>query len=184
VLDTLIPKEFEVRTRAGAWYFLRIRPYRTLENVIDGAVITFTEITEIKNAQAVLQESASLRRLALVVHDSNDAVTVLDLTGRLLAWNPGAVRIYGWSEAEALKLNIGDMVPENIRLQALTRLRELIQAKDLSPYRTQKITKDGRIVEVWITASALVNEAGKVYAISTTEREIGGPSSVRTKKEG
>lgn len=184
VLDTLIPKEFEVRTRAGAWYFLRIRPYRTLENVIDGAVITFTEITEIKKAQAVLQESANLRLLSLVVHDSNDAVTVLDLTGRILAWNPGAVRIYGWSEAEALKLNIGDMVPENIRLQALTRLRELIQAKDLSPYRTQKITKDGRIVEVWITASALVNEAGKVYAISTTEREIGGPSSVRTKKEG
>ena len=48
VLDTLAPKEVEVQTKAGAWYLLRIRPYRTLENVIEGAVITFTEITEMK----------------------------------------------------------------------------------------------------------------------------------------
>ena len=36
VLDTLVPKEVEVQTQAGAWYLLRIRPYRTLENVIEG----------------------------------------------------------------------------------------------------------------------------------------------------
>ena len=125
VLDSLIPKEIEARTRAGVWFLLRIRPYRTLENVIDGAVITFTEITEIKKAHDVLRESASLRRLALVVRDSNDAVTVQDLAGRILAWNPGAERIYGWSESEALDMNINDMVPEGQRPQALTRLEEL-----------------------------------------------------------
>ena len=67
VLDTLLPKEVEVRTKAGAWYLLRIRPYRTLENVIEGAVITFTEITEMKEAQEALRESATLRHLAAVV---------------------------------------------------------------------------------------------------------------------
>ena len=46
VLDTLVPKEVEVQTKAGAWYLMRIRPYRTLENVIEGAVITFVDITE------------------------------------------------------------------------------------------------------------------------------------------
>ena len=45
VLDTLVPRDVEVQTRAGAWYLLRIRPYRTLENVIEGAVITFTDIS-------------------------------------------------------------------------------------------------------------------------------------------
>ena len=52
VLDTLTPKETEVQAITGAWYLLRIRPYRTQENVIEGAVITFTEITDMRNAQA------------------------------------------------------------------------------------------------------------------------------------
>jgi two-component system CheB/CheR fusion protein len=74
VLDTLVPKEVEVQTKAGAWYLLRIRPYRTLENVIEGAVITFTEITEMRNAQAVLRESESpCAAWPAVVRDAHDA---------------------------------------------------------------------------------------------------------------
>ncbi|MBF0378712.1 MAG: PAS domain-containing protein [Desulfamplus sp.] len=44
VLDTLIPKEVEVETTEGGRYIMRILPYRTLENVIEGAVITFTGV--------------------------------------------------------------------------------------------------------------------------------------------
>ena len=51
VLDSLIPKEVEVQTQAGTWYSMRILPYRTLENMIEGAVITFTDITKMKEAQ-------------------------------------------------------------------------------------------------------------------------------------
>jgi two-component system CheB/CheR fusion protein len=46
VLNTLTPRKLEVQTRAGAQYLLHIRPYRTSENVIEGAVITFTERAE------------------------------------------------------------------------------------------------------------------------------------------
>ena len=52
VLDSLKPKDIEVQTKEGVWYLMRIRPYRTLENVIEGAVITFTEITEMKRSEA------------------------------------------------------------------------------------------------------------------------------------
>jgi two-component system, chemotaxis family, CheB/CheR fusion protein len=44
VLDTLIPKEHEVRSSEGRWYTMRIQPYRTLDNVIEGAVLTFVDI--------------------------------------------------------------------------------------------------------------------------------------------
>ena len=54
VLDTLVPKEFEVRTQAGDVYMMRIRPYRTLDNVIEGAVITSIDITERKQAEESL----------------------------------------------------------------------------------------------------------------------------------
>jgi two-component system, chemotaxis family, CheB/CheR fusion protein len=62
VLDTLVPRETEVQTAEGKWYAMRIQVYRTLENVIEGAVITFVEITEMKRAEAALQESETLFR--------------------------------------------------------------------------------------------------------------------------
>jgi two-component system CheB/CheR fusion protein len=172
VLDSLVPKEVEVQTQTGTWYLLRIRPYRTLENVIEGAVITFTEITEIKRAQAALRESENLRRLAVVVRDAHDAIAVQDLEGRILAWNPGAERMYGWSEAEALAMNMRDLIPENRREETLAVLRKLSRAEVLEPYRMPRIAKGGRIVEVWLTATALVNDSGAVYAIATTERKV------------
>jgi len=57
VLDNLIPKEVQVQTQAGAWYTMRIQPYRTLDNVIEGAVITFVDITEMKKSQDELSKA-------------------------------------------------------------------------------------------------------------------------------
>jgi two-component system CheB/CheR fusion protein len=51
VLDTLVSKEADVQVAEGKWYAMRIQPYRTLDNVIEGAVITFAEITEIVQAR-------------------------------------------------------------------------------------------------------------------------------------
>jgi two-component system CheB/CheR fusion protein len=174
VLDILIPKELEVQTRAGDWYLLRIRPYRTLENAIEGSVLTFFDVTEMKKARQALRDSEPLRRLAVVVRDAHDAVTVQDLEGRIIAWNPGAVRMYGWSEAEALAMNIRDRIPEGLREGALATLDKLSRAEILEPYLTQRITKDGAVMEVSIISTALMNEAGQMYAIATTERASEG----------
>ncbi len=173
VLDTLVPREIEVQTRAGEWYALRIRPYRTMENVIEGAVITFVDITEMKRVEAALQEVNVLRDLATVVRDAHDAIVVQDLQGRILVWNPRATRMYGWSEAEALAMNIRDLIPEHRRTEEMAIVRQLGQAEVLEPHRAQRIAEDGRIVEVWLTATALVNKSGEVHAIVTTEREAG-----------
>lgn len=57
VLDSLIPREKQVRTKTGQWYLVRIMPYRTLENVIDGVVLTFADITELKKAEEEIQKA-------------------------------------------------------------------------------------------------------------------------------
>jgi len=174
VLDTLTPKEVEVQTHAGAWHLLRIRPYRTLENVIEGAVITFMEVTEQKRAQAVLLEHESLRRMAAVMRDAGDVITVQALDGRILAWNQTAVKRYGYTEAEALTMNIHHLFPEEQRKAALAVIARLIRAEVLEPYHTQRLTKEGNVIAISLTATALLNEAGQVYAVFTTEREAKG----------
>lgn len=170
VLDSLIPKELEVQAQSGGWYLMRIQPYRTLDNVIEGVVITFFDISEIKQVQAALRDTEILNRLAVVVRDAYDAITVQDLKGRILAWNPAANRMYGWTEAEALALNIRDLIPEGQLESALAVVQQLVQDQMIAPYRTQRITKDGRIIDIWLTATALVDGAGNIYAIATTER--------------
>ena len=165
VLDTLIPREVEVQTKEGRWYQMRIQPYRTLENVIEGAVITFVETTEMKNAEKDM-------RLAVVVRDSTDAIAVLDFNGKILAWNPAAERMYGWSEAEALTKDFRDMVPEENRKNALNLIKRIGRNEKIEALQLKRLTKEGKIKEILLVASVLLNQERKPYAISTTEREI------------
>jgi two-component system CheB/CheR fusion protein len=172
VLDSLESRERQVQTTSGSWFLMRIRPYRTLDNVIEGVVITFVDITEPKRVEEALAKANDQLRLAVVVRDSSDAITVHDLNGRIIAWNPSAVRMYGWSEAEALLLNIRDCVPELSLEDFSARVSTLSREETLQPLRTKRMTKDGRSLDVWVTISRLVNESGQTYATSTTERLI------------
>ncbi|MCX6692324.1 MAG: PAS domain-containing protein [Methanoregula sp.] len=68
VLDSLILREKQVRTTGNEWYLVRIMPYRTLENVIAGVVLTFTDITALKAVEA---ESRRARDYAQSIIDTS-----------------------------------------------------------------------------------------------------------------
>lgn len=80
VLDTLIPHEREVRTQDGIWYLARMKPYRTLDNIIDGVVLTFTDITENREASQIKLAAVQLaRELAEgIVNTVSEPLIVLD----------------------------------------------------------------------------------------------------------
>jgi two-component system, chemotaxis family, CheB/CheR fusion protein len=168
VLDTLVPKEVDVQTTDDKWFAMRIMPYRTLDNVIEGAVITFVDITEMEKTRAALRKANDLGRLALM-RDSRDAITIQDLDGRILVWSPGATRMYGWSEAEALAMNVHERIPQELHDAELARVKKLIEGEALGPYCTQRIARGQVVLDVWMTCTALVNEAGRVIAVGTTE---------------
>ena len=86
VLDTLVPREVEVPSRAGLWYTMRILPYRTLDNVIEGAVITFTDITESKQLKAAMSE-AHLQLTETLVATVREPLLVLDADLRVVLAN-------------------------------------------------------------------------------------------------
>lgn len=81
------------------------------------------------------------------------------------ALNPGGALFLGTSET------VGEFAdPESYRDQSLTTVKQLARAEVLEPYRLQRIAKDGRMVDVWLTATALVNATGEAYVVVTTER--------------
>jgi two-component system CheB/CheR fusion protein len=170
MLRSLIPREVEVQTIDGSYYMLRMLPYRTTDNRIEGAVINFINITGHKQAELSLKKANDELRLATVVRDANDAILLQDLNGNIVAWNAAAQKLYGWSESEALTLNITKLVPEELRTVELSRIKQLSQKEILETYHTKRLTKDGTIINVWLTATGLINQAQEVYAIATTER--------------
>jgi two-component system CheB/CheR fusion protein len=149
---------------------MAIRPYRTLQNVIEGAVLTFMDITEMKRVEAALAQANKLLGLAVVARDAYDAITVQDMAGKIISWNPAAVSLYGWTEDEALAMNVQQRIPPALRKVALEQLLQLSRAEVLAPYLTERLTKGGAMIQVWITATALLDENGQQYAVATTER--------------
>jgi two-component system CheB/CheR fusion protein len=165
VLKDLVYREKEVPSKDGRFFTVRIAPYRTLENVIDGVVITFVDITLIKNLKAE-------HRVAAVVKDSNDAVTVQDFLGNITAWNKGAEAMYGYREAEALNMNIKELIPPGESEPELKFVQQIKAGLEVKPFRAKRKTKDGRILEVWLTVTRLDDDAGNPIEIATTERDL------------
>jgi two-component system CheB/CheR fusion protein len=151
---------------------MRINPYRTTGNVIDGAVITFADLTKEKELEEHERRLTAERRLAALVKDSNDAVTLQDLEGNIIDWNRGAERMFGYSKAEALNMNIREVVPKGKQKEALELIEKIEEGEDIKSFKTKRKTKDGRILDIWLTVTRLVDAEGKPVQIATTERDL------------
>ncbi len=165
VLKDLNAVEKEILSKDLTWYAMKIMPYRTTGNVIDGVVLTFVDVHKIKQADKV-------RRLAIVLEDANDAIALLDLKGRILAWNKGAQQLYGWTESEALQINFADLVPKDRTEEFGNIVDKLMNGETINAFKTRRMTKDGKILNIWLTASALTDENGQVVEIAITERDL------------
>ncbi|MCB0163441.1 MAG: PAS domain-containing protein [Anaerolineae bacterium] len=69
VLETLQAQEREVQHKNGSWYWMRVRPYRTDRNAVQGVTLTFSQITKLKQAQQQLETMFENRRMDLILGD-------------------------------------------------------------------------------------------------------------------
>ena len=126
--------------------------------------MTFVDVTQVKVGE-------DYRRISILLRDSNDAITVQNFEGNISSWNRCAQEVYGYSEAEALKMNIKDIVPDNKRAEALDFIKE-VQQKEVKPIKTHRKAKDGQVLDVWLTVTRLLDDEGKPVAVGTTERDL------------
>ncbi len=171
VLETLETVEREIRVpgeeeEEEAWYSMRIFPYRTVDDVIDGVVLTFVDVTDIKRLE--LERG----RLGAIVEGMHDAVVGHDPDGRITSWNEGAERLFGWAREEALGRDIHLIVPEDREAEFASAVERVLQDKWPSPADTQRRTRDGEQIHVSVNFSPIRDGAGNVIEISQSARDI------------
>jgi two-component system CheB/CheR fusion protein len=87
--------------------------------------------------------------------------------------------MYGWSESEALAMNISATIPKTDREEAKELVWRLQRGEVVDSFETKRQTKDGRILDVWLTVTRLTDENGVIHAIATTERDLSGLKTFR-----
>jgi two-component system CheB/CheR fusion protein len=137
VHDTLIPIEREVRTEDGAWYLARMQPYRTLDNVIAGVVLTFTTVTAFKLASDSVLRAQGLAEG--IINTVSEPLIVLDDALQVVSASRSFYRHFGVAAEETVGRKIYDLGNGQWNIPAL---RELLE--DILP---QNQVMDGYVVE-------------------------------------
>lgn len=125
-----------------------------------------TDITEKKAA-----EEARLRHAA-VIESSDDAIATGSLDGTIASWNPGAEKIYGYTEAEAVGKSITMLLPSEL-LDEEEKIFETLRAGGhIKHFETVRVTKTGKKINVSLTISPIKNSKGEIVGCSGVARDI------------
>src|SRR5581483_10653976 len=108
VIDTVSSKEQEIKDKSGRWFLLRLRPYKTLENKIDGVVIVLIDVDALKRSQDVLRVQAEL------LEQTQEPIIAWELDGTITYWNRGAEETYGYSKDRAIGRSVHDLLATDV----------------------------------------------------------------------
>lgn len=110
--------------------------------------------------------------LADIVEFSADAIIGKRLDGTIISWNRSAEALYGYTREEALGRNISIIVPEDHAGELEELYRRVERGEIVLPHDTVRQRRDGKRVDVSITASPIRDAAGQVTGVSVTARDI------------
>ena len=115
---------------------------------------------------------AGLDRLAAIVSSSHDAIVGWNSDKIITSWNPGAERLFGYTEAEMLGQPVFKLVPDEYQEEAERACVALRTGQSIEIPDTQRRHKSGRLLEVWVSTSPILNAAGEVVGASTITQDI------------
>jgi two-component system, chemotaxis family, CheB/CheR fusion protein len=149
VLDKLIPQEREVYSEGGVWYHMKIIPYRTIDNRIDGAVLTFLSINEQKKAQRRLEKTICEKEQAWLliykIYNMLDKpLAVLDEQGKLVVANKAFTAVSRMENTPLERTNILEFTGGPFSQTELRRrLRDALTRRQAMSPETVVVTPDG-----------------------------------------
>jgi two-component system CheB/CheR fusion protein len=180
VIDTMSVKELEVRAKDGRWYVLRIRPYRTIDNKIEGATITILDIDILKKSQ----------QTQAIVDMMREPVLVLDGKLRVMSTNQAFTRYFKTAEEDTIGKQIYELGSGQWNVPALRTLLEEVLPKR-STVEDFKVAHDfpklGRrsiLVSARLKRSDIDGEDFIVVTFGETSQDPGGGAAPRKIRRG
>ncbi|TVQ93270.1 MAG: PAS domain S-box protein [Bacteroidetes bacterium] len=161
VLRTLIFIEKQIPGKGGSWFLIRIMPYRTFDDRIDGLVITFINITELKRVEEKWKETEQIQRILL--NSSPDIFIKLSLQWEVVEFNNAAETYFGVKRENALNQNFFQMfIAEPMQKKTEQVLQELLNNTQDGRFETKVIAAKGNMQNVEWSAKILFNSSNIV----------------------
>jgi PAS domain S-box-containing protein len=145
------------------WYRMSVVPLNTSEG---GAVISHHNITTC----TIAEEAQAF--LAAIVTSSPDAIITKSVDGMILTWNRGAEGLFGYTRDEIVGQRVNRLVPEELQEEELRLRHRALRGTSVEQFETTRLHKSGRLVEVSISMSPVLDETGVIIATAQTMRDI------------
>ncbi len=160
VLRTLAFIQKQIPTKDGRWFSVRIMPYRTLDDRIDGLVITFIDNSNIKQLEGELMETNQMHRL--ILNSSSDVIVRLSTDMNVLEFNPQAEKLFGKKHKSTLNKNfIQQFIPESNQEKVAKDLNKILHKTENCKYKTRVNASGGKIIDVEWSINILLNHFKK-----------------------
>lgn len=171
VLENLLPSETEVQIKNGLWFLMRILPYRTVENVIEGCVITFVDITQTKTLQESLIEE---ERLKAIVENVGDSIWSINSDYKLMMGNTTFFAKH--RETYLREINIGDPLPPQYLSQPLQNMwkgyyKRALMGEGFKEYSTAK-SAGGEMVITEYVFNPIRDTNERVTGVACFSRDV------------
>ena len=124
-------------------------------------------------AQALEETHAENTRLALVAKQSTDAIMIHDLEGRISFWNPAAERLFGYAPEQIVGHSATVLTPPGLEAEVAANLETIRERRVVDNVETCRLTRDGRLVDVALSAAPLVDpDSGEVLGEICRMRDV------------
>lgn len=169
VLRTLVSIEKQIPTKDGTVFSTRIMPYRTFDDRIDGLVITFINITDLKQVEEHLNENLQLFRLLL--NSTSDLIIKLSTDWKILEFNSAAEEFFEMKRDTVINQNYIELfVPRSLRKKTEQQLNQLLTKADILKIETKVLVANAKEIETDWTAKILYNSQNLPSGIVITKK--------------
>jgi two-component system, chemotaxis family, CheB/CheR fusion protein len=149
VLSDLTPIRKEIRGRNNLFYDIRMRPYRTVDNKIDGVVITFVDITErLHTEQALRNSEHQLRQQKTLVELARVPIFIWEPGGGIVEWNRGCEELYGYTHEEAIGQRKEELLKTEVPGSSFEEVMVKLREEGVWTGELSHRAKDGRVLTV------------------------------------
>ena len=137
-----------------------------------GLIVLCHDMSKIRELETAIREKEQF--FSSILRNSADAIFTLDAHERITSWNKGAEAIFGYSEEKMLGQSLEILVPPSLKeKKELDKISSISRSDGfLRSYQTQRITKDGQLIDVIFTRTAIKDPEGKIIGFSSVLKDV------------